>query len=105
MHLVADGLEISILQSPELNTLDRPIRANRFADSRTEPGFFFGHLRVPKSEGYLNRSVPGVKKGWIEGGWRGEKRGENDGKRVGGKGPESALEKLWFEYPCDLGTL
>ena len=68
---------------------------------------------TPKSEGYLNRSFPGVKKGGGEKGrsggrlnraWRG-KRGENEGKRVGGKGPESTLEKLWFWYPSDLGVL
>ena len=35
----------------------------------------------------------------------GERGGSNDGKRVGGKGPESTLEKLWFRYPYDLGTL
>ena len=59
---------------------------------------------VPKSEGYLNRSFPGVQKGWIEGGgeewWqseqglKGKEEGQNEGKRVGGKGPESTLEKL-----------
>ena len=35
----------------------------------------------------------------------GERGGRNEGKRVGGKGSESALEKLRFLYPSDLGTL
>ena len=37
-------------------------------------------------------------------------KGEGGGGRMrvkgeGGKGPESTLEKLWFWYPYDLGTL
>ena len=62
-----------------------------------------GHYRVPKSEGYLDRSVPGIKKGGeVTKGevvgertrLEGERGGRNEGKRVGGKGPEKALEKL-----------
>ena len=35
-----------------------------------------------------------------------EERGEkNEGKRMAGKGPESALKKLRVWYPYDLGTL
>ena len=57
---------------------------------------------MPKSEGYLNRSFLGVKKGGGEEGGNGgrvnrarrEKIGKNEGKRVGGEGPEKALEKL-----------
>ena len=68
--------------------------------------------------GYLNRTFPGAKKGGNEGGgeegrsgarmhraWRGKEGGRNEGKRMGGKGSESTLEKLWFWYPSDLGTL
>ena len=33
------------------------------------------------------------------------KEGEKEGRKVGGKGPKNTLEKLWFWYPSDLGTL
>ena len=33
------------------------------------------------------------------------KKGKNEGKRAGGKGPEKALEKLCFWCLYDLGTL
>ena len=49
-----------------------------------------------------------VKRGKVVGKWtglEGGKKGGGKGKRVGGKGPESTLEKLWFWYPSDLGTL
>ena len=36
---------------------------------------------------------------------RGRGGGGNEGKRAGGKGPESTLEKLGFWYPSDLGTV
>ena len=57
-------------------------------------------------KGYLNQSLPGVKKGGIKGevkrgpglrertGPERGKRGKNEGKRVRGKGPESTLENL-----------
>ena len=66
---------------------------------------------------YLNRGVPkaefpGVKKGGTKGevkrgevvweseqGLKGKEGGKNEGKRMGGEGPESTLEKLWFWYP------
>ena len=32
----------------------------------------------------------------------GERGGKNDGKRVGGKGPESSLENSDFWYPFDF---
>ena len=63
-------------------------------------------FRSQKSDGYLNRSFPGVKKRGIKGevkrgevvgertGPEGERGGKNEGKGVGGKGPESAVEKL-----------
>ena len=65
-----------------------------------------GHKRVPKSEGYLNRTFLGAKKEGTKGevkrgeavpectGPEGERGGRNEGKRVGGKGSESTLEKL-----------
>ena len=61
---------------------------------------------VPKSEGYLKSEFSGSQKGGIKGGGEegrsggkvnrseGERGGKNEGKGVGGKGPESALEKL-----------
>ena len=42
-----------------------------------------GHERVPKSEGYLNRSLPGVRKGGIKGE---VKKGEVVGDRTGPEG-------------------
>ena len=59
-----------------------------------------------RSEGYLNRSFPGVKKRGKKGegkrgevveeriGPEGERGRKNEGKRVGGEGSEKALEKL-----------
>ena len=72
---------------------------------------------TPESEGYQNRSLPGVKKWGVKGevkrgkvvakwtGLEGGKKGGEKGKRVGGKGPESTLKKPWFWYPSDWGTL
>ena len=34
----------------------------------------------------------------------GERGGKNEGKRVGGKGPESTLEKLWFWYSHSVAS-
>ena len=59
---------------------------------------------IPKSQGYLNRSFPGVRKRGVKEEVKGgkgvreetgpERGGKNEGKRVRGKAPESAFEKL-----------
>ena len=71
---------------------------------------------VPKSQGYLNQSFSQVKRGGIKGevkrGERdisegtepeGERGGKNEGKGVGGKGPEknSHLGTPMIEHPYD----
>ena len=66
---------------------------------------------VPKSE-FFRESIRVDKGGGEEGRGGGRvnrpcagRGGKNEGKRVGGKGPESTPKKLRFWYPSDLGTL
>ena len=62
VNISASWSSLSVRKRPRLNP-EVSLSATRSA----------GHSRVPKSEGYLNRSFPGVKKG----GMKGEvKRGE-----------------------------